>query len=203
MPGSWMSFHSLATEFHLGKCYSDPCKKRVVFVETGQVIRAFRAKETYIWEILSQWWKKVKTKQKIYFLCNVVNHYQWYTQMLYTVCPSRHPSNRQGFRNRVMWYWLRCSVWVLSFFLNAWHYCSSHHYIPVLTLPNLNWCNCSYLSRRKISKVCFAVLFNLQRTFLPMYVWNHLTQYMLNYSMLENFLEIPLHFFCKGIAYGM
>lgn len=146
--------------------------------------------------------KKVRTKQKIYFFCNVVNHYQWYTQMLYTVCPSRHPSNRQGFRKRVMWYWLRCSVWVLSLDF-SWCYCNSHHYIPVLTLPSLNWCNCSFLSRRKMSKVCFAVLFSLYRMVLPMYVWNHLTQYMLNYSMLENFLEISLHFFCKGIAYGM
>lgn len=58
MPGSWTSFHSLAIEFHLGKCYSDSCKKRVVFAETGQGICAFRAKETYIWEVLSQWWKK-------------------------------------------------------------------------------------------------------------------------------------------------
>lgn len=99
MPGSWMSFCTLAAEFHLSKCYSDPYKKRVLFVETGQVIRAFRAKETYIWEVLSQWWKKVRTNQKIYFFCNVVNHYQWYTEMLHTISPSRHPSNRQGCRN--------------------------------------------------------------------------------------------------------
>lgn len=34
-----------ATEFHLGKCYSDTYDKGL-FVETGQVISAFRAKET-------------------------------------------------------------------------------------------------------------------------------------------------------------
>lgn len=122
MPGSWMSFCTLATEFHLRKCYSDPYKKRVLFVETGQVIPAFRAKETYIWEVLSQWWKKVRTNQKLYFFCNVVNHYQWYTEMLHTIHPlDTLQTGRVAETHRVTWYWVWCSAWVLSLwiFLNC------------------------------------------------------------------------------------
>lgn len=89
----------LATEFHLRKCYSDPYKKRVLFVENGQVIHVFKAKETYTWEVLTQWWKKARTNQKIYFFSNVVNVTKWYTEMLHTISPSRHPSNRQGCRD--------------------------------------------------------------------------------------------------------
>jgi len=37
----------LVAESHLRKCSAHLYKKRVLFVETGQVIRAFKAKATY------------------------------------------------------------------------------------------------------------------------------------------------------------